>query len=360
MTRFTGYIIHVALAVISVSCVEPMDLDPHEGRSLVVNCILTESDVQTLELYYTYDLSGKESEPIADATVRLTCDYEPVAEFTRGDDGLWRANHRPEYNKHYRLDVTVGDQHFGAYTIFPEDIHVDTYVRGYWKDENLGIYYSVYSYELRVYDVFIAPYYGRECLTPNHLWIFPRDLGWGDDYQRYIATSHLCADDFNIEPISVRDLPCFSSDSIALMPQWLKRQLAWCPEMLGNLQMHDKFVRIDIPRDYHNGQTLEGLKYTPLYSDKAFALVRDFPLGFLDSNSPCDGNIYDIYILSNEADKYFKDVYRRHLNKDNFVFEYDTENIYTNIQGGLGVFGAMVHRNDMHGVRGYLDDYWDP
>ena len=27
---------------------------------------------------------------------------------------------------------------------------------------------------------------------------------------------------------------------------------------------------------------------------------------------------------------------------------------------GLGVFGAMVHRNDKHGVRGYLDDYWDP
>lgn len=359
MTRFTGYIIHVALAVISVSCVEPMDLDPHEGRSLVVNCILTESDVQTLELYYTYDLSGKESEPIADATVRLTCDYEPVAEFTRGDDGLWRTNHRPEYNKHYRLDVTVGDQHFSAYTIFPEDIHVDTYGRLRWKDESRRIDYLLYSYELRVYDVFMPPYKGRECLTPNHLWIFPRDLGWGDDYQRYIATSHLCADDFNVVPLSVRDLPCFSSDSIAAMPRWLKREIAWYPEMLGDLQMHDRFVRIDIPRNYHNGKTQKELTNTPIYTDMSFALVRPFTPHPLDYETPYDGNLYDVYILSNEADKYFKDVYRRHLNKDNFVFEYDTENIYTNIQGGLGVFGAMVHRNDKHGVRGYLDD-WDP
>ncbi len=348
----------MAVSVLS-SCVEAIDLDPHEGRSVVVNCILTESDVQTLELYYTSDLSGVESEPIVEAEVKLTCDYEPVAEFTRADDGLWRADYRPEYNKHYRLDVTVGDRNFDAFTVFPEDINVDTYGRLRWKDKNRRIDYLLYSYELRVYDVFDPPYKGRECLTPNHLWVFPRDLGWGEDYQRYIATSHLCVDDFNVAPLSVRDLPCFLPDSIASMPRWLKRQLAWCPEMLGNLQMHERFVRIDIPRNYRNGKTQEELANTPIYTDVAFALVRDFPSRPLDYYTPYDGFLYDIYILSNEADNYFKDVYRRNLNKDNFVFEYDTENIYTNVRGGLGVFGAMVLRNDKPGVAGYLDD-WSP
>lgn len=359
MSRAGIFIFQIIVASVFSSCVEPIDLDSHEGRSVVVNCILTESDVQTMELYYTSDLSGEESEPIEDATVLLTCDYEPVAEFTRGEDGLWRADYRPEYNKSYRLDVTVGDHHFTGFTIFPEDIKVDTYGRLRWKDKKRRIDYLLYSYELRVYDVFNPPYKGRECLSQSHLWVFPRDLGRGEGYQRYIATSHLCADDFNVTPLSVRDLPCFSPDSIASMPGWLKRQLAWCPEMLGDLRMHDRFVRIDIPRNYRNGKTQEELTNTPVYTDVSFALVRAFPPDPHDYRTPYDGNLYDVYILSNEADKYFSDVYRRHLNKDNFVFEYDTENIYTNIEGGLGVFGAMVRRNDKPGVTGYLDD-WGP
>ena len=37
----------------------------------------------------------------------------------------------------------------------------------------------------------------------------------------------------------------------------------------------------------------------------------------------------------------------------------DTESIYTNIHGRLGVFGAMIHRSDKPGVSGYLND-WNP
>ena len=68
-------------------------------------------------------------------------------------------------------------------------------------------------------------------------------------------------------------------------------------------------------------------------------------------------NLYDYYFLSDEADKYFKDVYSKNINKDNFLFEYDTDNAYTNIKGGgLGLFGAVIMRNTKRIHKGYYDD----
>ena len=118
-------------------------------------------------------------------------------------------------------------------------------------------------------------------------------------------------------------------------------------------------MRIDIPKDYHSGKTQEELKDSPIYTDISFVLARPFPTSWSNYDGPYQerGGLYDIYILSDEADNYFKDVYRKHLNKDNFLFEYDTENIYTNIKGGIGVFGAMIHRNNKTGIRGYLNDF---
>lgn len=362
MNRAVIFIFQVTVALALSSCVELIDLSPREGRSLVVNCILTESDVQTLEMYYTTQKLGEEGEPVNDAKVTLCRVNDPVAEFYRCDDGLWRADFCPEYGAMYRLKLTVGERDFIATTIFPKDIQVDCYGRRRWSDNSRRrISYLMYSYELRLYDEEFPkpPYKGRECLWESHLWIFPKDMGWGDDYQKYIATSHFCADDFNLTSLYVRDLPCFSKDSINVMDKWLKEQLAWYPAKLGDLQLHQGFVRIDIPKDYRSGQPQEELTDTPVYSDKSFALARPFPTSWPNNDGPYQeqGGLYDIYILSDEADHYFKDVYRKHLNKDNFLFEYDTENVYSNIEGGIGVFGAMIHRSNKSGVRGYLDDF---
>ena len=357
--RILNALCGAALVCLSLSCVETIALNTDGGRELVVNCILKEGEEQTLELFWTGGLSDDGYDVVKDAEIVLLCDYEPVAEFIMDESGVWKDRHTPKCGGHYRLDIKVGDREITADTIFPEDISVDTYGRWRWADKEQNLDYTFYSYELRIYDEFMAPHYGRECLSASHLWIFPRDLGWGAEYQRYIATSHQCADDFNAAPLSVRDLPCFSPDSISALPKWLRSEVAWIPEMLGDLQMHERFVRIDIPARYHNGKTQEELTDTPIYTDKSFALVRPIPVSesmYWKYSGPYEAIMYDVYILSEEADKYYKDVYRRHLNKDNFVFEYDTENVYTNIHGGIGVFGAMEARANKPGIWGYLGD----
>ncbi len=354
--------IALLLAAVMTSCVEPIALDAGDEGRLVVNCILTEGDVQTLELYRTSPVYGGELVPVTDADVRLTYGNNRVVEFTYDGGGLWKAEHKPYYDQLYHLEVTAGGRVLKGMTTFPTDVRVDCYGRG--RDIGEGrnrTRYVMYSYELRIYNDRSpdCPRYGYPCLLASHLWAFPKDKGWGEDYQKYIATSHLCADDFNLTSLCVGDLPCFSADSIKVMPKWLREDLGWYPLKVGDLPLHQGFVRIDIPKDYHSGLSREELKDSPIYSDISFVLARAFPTSWLNYDGPYQerGGLYDIYLLSDEADRYFKDVYRKHLNKDNFLFEYDTENIYTNITGGIGVFGAMIHRNNKTGIRGYLGDF---
>ena len=127
--------------------------------------------------------------------------------------------------------------------------------------------------------------------------------------------------------------------------------------------MHDKFLRINIPAKYSNGLSKHDVTDTPLYSPKSFGLIREFPIRYEDRITPNDIVLYDFYILSNEADKYFKEVYSRHLNRDNFILEYDTDNIYTNIKGCnnfkdrcVGIFGALITRNEKNARTGYFND----
>ena len=56
-------------------------------------------------------------------------------------------------------------------------------------------------------------------------------------------------------------------------------------------------------------------------------------------------------------------MYSRQLTKDSFVLQYDTDNIYTNIQGtqnlkdrAVGVFGAMIKRTNQKAIEGYFND----
>lgn len=76
-------------------------------------------------------------------------------------------------------------------------------------------------------------------------------------------------------------------------------------------------------------------------------LVRDFPTRFSQAiwrEEYVTFRIYDIYILSEDADAYYRDVYHHHLNQDSFIFQYDSEGIYSNVDGGLGIFGAAILR----------------
>ncbi|MDO4827450.1 MAG: DUF4249 family protein [Bacteroidia bacterium] len=354
-------------------CIEEISLDTGEASRVVVNCLLKEGDVQTMELYYTSEARDGVRRPVTDAEVILSSYDEEVSRFRYDSGCVWSARFTPKHCKLYKLKVITGGDTLSAQTRFPDDVDVASYFKGRYSDTSHHHTYLFVSYELRyisdtifIYDwttseqIDFAVTYGKSYPSACKMWVFPRDLGRGD-HERYIGTTHALADDFNLSSLFVSDLPCFSRDSILAMDsQTTRRVVEWYPVLYPGLQLHDGFVRIPIKTNYQLNKSQKEVTDTPLNSPRAFVLVRDIPTSFthpIHSNALLKAELYDFYFLSNEADSYFKDVYSRKINKDNFVFEYETDNVYSNIEGGgLGVFGAIIMRTNRKAIKGYYND----
>ncbi len=374
----SGYIAAALILILPAmwlaGCIEEMGLDTGEAPRVVVNCLLKEGDVQTMELYYTSEAMDGVRRPVTDAEVILSSYDEEVSRFRYDSGCVWSARFTPKHCKQYKLKVITGGDTLSAQTRFPDDVDVAAYFKGRYSDSSRHHSYLFVSYELRYISDTIFHYewttpeqidfavkYGKSYPSACKMWVFPHNLG-RCDHERYIGTTHALADDFNLSSLFVADLPCFSRDSILAMDPFAVRcVLEWYPVIYPGLQLHDGFVRIPIPTNYKLDKSQKELSETPIYSPRAFVLVRGFPTAFkqrYDSErAVVKTKLYDFYFLSNEADSYFKDVYSRKINKDNFVFEYETDNVCSNIEGGgLGVFGAFIMRNNRSAIDGYLGD----
>ena len=353
-----------------IGCVEDISLDTGEAPKVVVNCLLTEGDVQTMELFYTSEARDGARRPVTDAEVILSSFDEEVSRFHYDFGCVWSARFTPKCGTLYKMKIITEGDTLSAQTRFPDNLDIGSYFKLRYSDTTRRYYYLFYSYEVRYFsyaidtypwttpdDVRILMTYGVAYTRSYNLWIFPHNLGRGD-YENYIGTTHQMADNFNLSSLFVADLPCFSRDSVlAMRMDDIRRELGWYPAIYPDLQLHDKLVRIPVPANYESAQSQKELTGTPVYSPRAFVLVREFPITYEYNKTPMNINLYDFYLLSDEADRYFKDVYARDINKDNFLFEYDTDNIYTNVEGGgLGVFGAYIVRNVKRTMIGYYDD----
>ena len=373
----SGYIaaalILILPALCLTGCIEEISLGTGEASRVVVHCLLKEGDVQTMELFYTSEARDGVRRPVTDAEVILSSYDEEVSRFRYDSGCVWSARFTPKHCKLYKLKVITGGDTLSAQTRFPDDVDVAAYFKGRYSDTSHHHSYLFVSYELRyisdsihitpgtTYDDLIYLHlYGKPYSNSYNLWVFPHNLGRGD-YEKYIGTTHQMADNFNLSSLFVADLPCFSRDSVLAMRMGdTRRQLAWYPAIYPDLQLHDGFVRIPVPANYRWDKSQEELTRTPVYSPRAFVLVREFPITYGYNETPVYIKLYDFYFLSDEADRYYKDVYAKDINKEQFIFEYDTDNIYTNIEGGgSGVFGAAIMRNEIKPHKGYYDDKLD-
>lgn len=174
-------------------------------------------------------------------------------------------------------------------------------------------------------------------------------------YCDLVVTDHPCADNFNVIPGKVTDLdlvqvpvntmtkierkyhfynghyyPVFTDDYLLNYTQWI-------PEMCPDLPLHKGFVRIDQPEGFTNGLTDEDFKTSYLSTSGSFLILGDYS-DYLTGVEPF---LIEVRFLSDEYDAFLRDLHIRNLSRDNFILStYDSNNIYSNINGGVGVFGA--------------------
>ena len=125
-----------ALMLALSSCVRDVIMDAEERPTVVVECILTNSDTQELHLNFTKGASKTVAEPLTEAAATLIdlTSGMTVGEFDKASGDLWTLDYSPVSNHRYRLEVQVP----GYDLIYAEDTMPDSlYVYSYTWTENL-------------------------------------------------------------------------------------------------------------------------------------------------------------------------------------------------------------------------------
>ena len=98
-----------ALMLALSSCVRDVIMDAEERPTVVVECILTNSDTQELHLNFTKGASKTVAEPLTEAAATLIdlTSGMTVGEFDKASGDLWTLDYSPVSNHRYRLEVQV-------------------------------------------------------------------------------------------------------------------------------------------------------------------------------------------------------------------------------------------------------------
>ena len=92
------------------SCVRDVILDAGENPQVVVDCILSNDDVQKLYLCFTKGASRDEADPLTEAVATLIdlTESKTVGQFVKGEEkNLWTLDYSAIAQHHYRLEVQI-------------------------------------------------------------------------------------------------------------------------------------------------------------------------------------------------------------------------------------------------------------
>ena len=120
----------LTLCLFLASCVEEIVMSPEEKRAVNVECVLENSETQTLHLNYTAYISENSHTPVEKADVKVieyikgNISYlkKNEYEFLRVKDGEWSANFIPIPAAKYELEILIpGEDSITATTYYVED-----------------------------------------------------------------------------------------------------------------------------------------------------------------------------------------------------------------------------------------------
>ncbi len=286
------------LAVVAVSCTEEIDFSSALEKKVVVNLILENRDTQELTLCYNSRPGAYRYEYVKEADVRLFDDMTEIGRF--GYDGLrtWTLNFRPLAGHTYRLSVNVpGYDEITAVTTMPENVRVQIQ-RDRWP--------STVDHKITDRHKYFTQ---SEAEDPYWIWVMYRksprigtgetvSIEAGDVIERSIGSDHIALDNFNVE-----DYLVFSD--------------VYGP--VGESLSHPAYLRI--------GRTDESLEYPIIF--------------FIEAN--LDNSIVAFRAASPEYDEYLKSSLIKafaYEAEDDFTSYFEENVVYSNINGGLGIFAA--------------------
>ena len=337
----------LAICLMLFSCVKDIVLDAGEEPKVVVECVLTEDPVQELYLSYTKGVSQAEADLLPEAEARLVDldEYNFSVPFSPAGKGKWVLDYAALPGHRYRLEVKVpGHDLITAETKMPEKCSVR---HAFFQPHQF--YFSSPGYggefeKVKKYGYSGGSYYYN---FPDNCWVYY--LNDDDTISEIICTNFPGVDSFNLTgEVYVSDSltkPCISVEGD--VPSLIKEQTAFLYPVLTGEDLHDKFLRIP------NGERVSWINdpypYPQVPNGKVFQdCLTKFSQSYQISGSfATQGKtgMLCFEALSKEYDQYLTAAMRAlQIEKSTDISKiFLRENILeSNVQGGLGIFGAKT------------------
>ena len=306
------------LPLVLCSCVKDIVMDAGEDPRVVVECVLREDPVQTLYLSYTKGASRDVAPELLEAEAVLTDMTlgREAGRFERVTDGSWQLMYAAIPTHHYRLDVSVpGRDLIWAEQTMPdnppvESVKINRGENNYPGYEDAGgvLYYSSFPCAIWAYGINYDPNFKQlepiECLCTDYPFVDNFNLT-GEVYIHEVKSPLTYESDL----VSASKLNGYALHSNYL--RFPKRKIA-----------EQTFFAIDGPFNYSSYYN---------YEDTPRELRQTESVLFFVALS--DG--YDKYLceaLQHQKAQESKDLSAIYLR----------DNLYTNIHGGRGIFGAFT------------------
>ena len=294
----------------------------------MVYCILDPGrSQQTLTLYYAKGKGEEDYIPITEASAYIILGRDTIGVFEHVEGPTWTSSPEIKNLVTYKLLVRIPGK---------EDITARTTVPGKFTCHNECGYFGV----LEPFESF------QPVRTGHHLWIVARknkhrpDEGNDENYP-YILTDNVYADNFNLSGLKFSDVSFEYAEDYDYFWDLTRERVKLYPD----IPLHKGFVRIDLPPYYVDAKTEEEKEEADYPFYEGFLLLCvPFEQGLDLGNNK--RSHFDFYSLSDEYDTFLRNVYVKEGELEyDMTSVYSMSNVYTNIEGGLGIFGAIFRVN---------------
>ena len=316
----------ILLSSIFLSCTRDISLDVGE-RMVVVECVLSCDSVQTLKMFYSHAKDkNKVSEPISKADVILFDETkdESVGNF-KYSENQWVLDYSAEPEHSYKLDIDIeGHVHISACQTMPKQVSVASGIGN-------GFRFSSSSDALIYGNEFYGTLFYTKTLS-SKTWIYA--LAYDEKTGANHIVDEICSNCPNIDNFNLT-----GDTYVAQKIDFIKEHgiLPWkiCKYLEG-YPMYKRYMRIN---DQFDSAKIESVNSNFIVSGSFYEYDnpdKEQPLGSKG------GIVFNT--VSDDYDRYLKEAiyYQQKMESDDMTVIYNRDNVFSNIKGGIGIFGAKT------------------
>ena len=322
MKKATLFIVLLLCSAALCSCVRDVTLDAMDKPTVAVECVLTNSSPQTLRLAFTKGASQTEASPLVSAKASLIdlSEGQSIGVFQRGEDGIWTLDYAavPEHN--YRLEINVPDYELiWAEQTMPALAGLESQLRR----SDLDNQHSPYKHFCGT--VFIT------WSIPNYTWIY--GMNYNEETKSFEIADEICTDYEYVDNFNLTG-EVYTPETSDTDYSGFECYAELYPPLAGK-SIHRRFLRLQKNDNAEEKVfVISGNFQGPYYS---------FLGGHQREQSETEGYVESISV-TDDYDRYLRDAIAYQLKQESSDLSsiYQRENIYTNINGGVGIFGAQI------------------